>query len=119
MQDSECHYLKKGKLTDAEYEVIKAHAQLGYDILKDQPLDERIKNAALMHHERYDGTGYPNHLVGKEIDDMAAIVAIADVYDAMTAARVYRGPVCPFRVIELYESEGFQKYDVEYLIPLN
>lgn len=42
---------KKGKLTDAEYEVIKAHAQLGYDILKDQPLDERIKNAALMHHE--------------------------------------------------------------------
>lgn len=69
--------LKKGKLTDAEYEVIKAHAQLGYDILKDQPLDERIKNAALMHHERYDGTGYPNHLVGKEIDDMAAIVAIA------------------------------------------
>ena len=67
---------KKGKLTDAEYEVIKAHAQLGYDILKDQPLDERIKNAALMHHERYDGTGYPNHLVGKEIDDMAAIVAI-------------------------------------------
>ena len=69
-----------------------------------------------MHHERYDGTGYPNHLVGKEIDDMAAIVAIADVYDAMTAARVYRGPVCPFRVIELYESEGFQKYDVEYLM---
>lgn len=53
---------KKGKLTDAEYEVIKAHAQLGYDILKDQPLDERIKNAALMHHERYDGSGYPNHL---------------------------------------------------------
>lgn len=87
---------KKGKLTDAEYEVIKAHAQLGYDILKDQPLDERIKNAALMHHERYDGTGYPNHLVGKEIDDMAAIVAIADVYDAMTSDRCY--PTCALSV---------------------
>ena len=108
--------LKKGKLTDAEYEVIKAHAQLGYDILKDQPLDERIKNAALMHHERYDGTGYPNHLVGKEIDDMAAIVAIADVYDAMTSDRCYRRALCPFEVIASFELEGLNRYNPQFIL---
>ena len=68
-----------------------------------------------MHHERSDGSGYPLRLHGNQIDRFARLVSIVDVYDAMTAARVYRGPVCPFRVIELYESEGFQKYDVEYL----
>lgn len=108
--------LKKGKLTDAEYEVIKAHAQLGYDILKDQPLDERIKNAALMHHERYDGTGYPNHLVGKEIDDMAAIVAIADVYDAITSDRCYRRALCPFEVIASFELEGLNRYNPQFIL---
>lgn len=107
---------KKGKLTDAEYEVIKAHAQLGYDILKDQPLDERIKNAALMHHERYDGTGYPNHLVGKEIDDMAAIIAIADVYDAMTSDRCYRRALCPFEVIASFELEGLNRYNPQFIL---
>ncbi len=116
MQDSECHYLKKGKLTDAEYEVIKAHAQLGYDILKDQPLDERIKNAALMHHERYDGSGYPNHLAGNAIDDMAAIVAIADVYDAMTSDRCYRRALCPFEVIASFELEGLNRYNPQFIL---
>lgn len=63
-----------------------------------------------------DGSGYPLHYRGSQIDKYARLVAIADVYDAMTAKRVYRGPLCPFRVIELFESEGFQKYDVEYLL---
>lgn len=69
-----------------------------------------------MHHERMDGSGYPLHYKGPQIDKYARIVAIADVYDAMTATRVYRGPMCPFRVIEIFESEGFQKYDVEFLL---
>ena len=77
---------------------------------------DHIRNAALMHHERYDGSGYPMRISGKQIDPYARIVAIADVYDAMTAARVYRGPLCPFRVIEIFEQEGFEKYDVEYLL---
>ena len=96
--------------------MIKAPAQLGNDILKDQPLDERIKNAALMHHERYDGTGYPNHLVGKEIDDMAAIVSIADVYDAMTANRCYRDGLCPFEVIAIFEKEGLTQFNPKYIL---
>ena len=64
-----------------------------------------------MHHERCDGTGYPLGLPGHKIDKFAKIVAIADVYDAMTSARIYRGPLCPFQVIGLFVSEGLQKYD--------
>lgn len=70
----------------------------------------------MMHHERCDGSGYPLHLKGNKIDRFAKIVAIADVYDAMTAARVYRGPLCPFKVIEILEEEGLQKYGVEYIL---
>ena len=68
--------------------------------------DDHVKNAALMHHERSNGSGYPLKLKGNQIDPYARIVAIADVYDAMTAARCYRGPLCPFRVIEMFEAEG-------------
>lgn len=106
---------KPGKLTDEEYNIIKSHPQLGYDILKDKNIDERIKRAALMHHERCDGRGYPNRLSGKDIDDMAKIIAIADVYDAMTADRVYRKGMCPYTVIEHFESEK-SVYDVKYLM---
>ena len=74
------------------------------------------KNAALMHHERCDGSGYPFGLTGNRIDKFAKIVSIADVYDAMTAARVYRGPLCPFTVIDIFEKEGLQKYESEYIL---
>ncbi len=107
---------KPGKLTDEEHAQIQEHPIAGYQLLRNQQMDEHIRNAALMHHERIDGSGYPMHLKGSQIDKYARMVAIADVYDAMTAARVYRGPLCPFHVIELFESEGFQKYDVEYLL---
>lgn len=104
------------KLTDEEYTVIKTHTLEGYNILKGYDIDEHIKNAALMHHERSDGSGYPLGLTGERIDQFAKIVAIADVYDAMTSARVYRGPLCPFQVIGIFESEGLQKYDSEYIL---
>lgn len=107
---------KPEKLTDEEFTTVRAHSLYGYNILKDLPLDPRVKLAALMHHERCDGTGYPMGLTGDKIDSFAKIVAIADVYDAMTAARVYRGPVCPLEVIGIFEAEGFQKYDPEYLL---
>lgn len=107
---------KPDKLTDAEYATVKTHTIEGYNILKDQPLSDHIKNAALMHHEKYDGTGYPLGLRGGRIDKYACIVAIADVYDAMTSARVYRGPLCPFKVISIFESEGYSKYHPEYIL---
>lgn len=105
---------KAGLLTDEEYELIKQHPQKGYDFLKKHPLDERIMNAALMHHERCDGSGYPQGLKADEIDDFAKIVAIADYYDALTSARVYREPHCPFEAFRMLQQER-DKFDSTYL----
>lgn len=107
---------KPGKLSNEEFTEIKKHPIEGYQLLLSQNVDERICNAALMHHERCDGTGYPFGVKEPEIDKYSKMVAIADVYDAMTASRVYRGPLCPFKVIELFESEGLYKYDTRYML---
>lgn len=107
---------KPGQLTDKEYNIIKTHPQKGYEAIKSLDISTHVKNAALMHHERCDGTGYPLKLRGPQIDKFAKAVAIADVYDAMTSARYYRGPLCPFIAISTFEEEGFQKYDAEMII---
>ncbi|MGN0169415.1 MAG: HD-GYP domain-containing protein [Lachnospiraceae bacterium] len=101
---------KPGKLSDSEYAIVKMHPQFGYDMLKDKGLPDQILNAVLNHHERCDGSGYPNHLVRNDLDDFSMVIAVADVYDAMTAARSYRAPMCPFAVIASFEDEGLQKY---------
>ena len=106
---------KPDKLTDEEFALIKKHPQFGFDLIRDLQIDSRIKRTALMHHERCDGSGYPSQLDSSLIDDFAMITAIADVYDAMTAARRYRAPLCPFAVISSFESEGF--YKVQYKVP--
>ena len=72
--------------------------------------------ATLQHHERSDGSGYPRGLFDEEIDDFAAIVAIADVYDAMTSARAHRDPLCSFQVINEFEKGGLQKYRTQYIL---
>lgn len=107
---------KPAKLTPEEYSEVQKHTLIGYELLKPMKIDERIKNAALMHHERCDGTGYPMHLKGTNIDDFAAIVSIADVYDAMTANRCYRAGLCPFEVIAQFEHEGLQKYKPQFIL---
>lgn len=107
---------KPGALTEAEYMQMQLHPRRGHYLIHKLPIDERVKNAVLMHHERCDGSGYPGNLKADEIDEFAKIVAIADVYDAMTSARVYRGPLCPFEVLNVYETEGYQKFDPKYLL---
>ena len=107
---------KPDKLTNEEYKVIKTHTVEGYNILLKQNVSDHVKLSALMHHERCDGGGYPLGVKADKIDKFAKIVAIADVYDAMTAARVYRGPLCPFTVIEIFEKEGLQRYETEYIL---
>ena len=107
---------KPGKLTPEEFRAIQSHPAEGYRILQKQNIDLHIKLSALEHHEKCDGTGYPMKLTGEKIDPFAKIVAIADVYDAMTANRVYREGLCPFRVIEIFEEDGFHKYEVAYII---
>ncbi len=109
--------MKPGKLTNDEYAIMKQHVKEGYNYLKTQKIDARVKEACLFHHERCDGSGYPYGLTGDKIPEFAKIVSIADVYDAMTARRVYRGPVCPFKVIRVFEDEGYSKYDPKYLLP--
>lgn len=107
---------KPGKLTESEYTVVKKHTLEGFNALKRYRIPECISNAALMHHERCDGSGYPFGIRNTKIDTFAKMVAIADVYDAMTSARIYRGPMCPFKVIELFEDEGLQKYDTRFIM---
>ncbi len=107
---------KKTPLTDDERKEIKRHAEYGYQILKDRDLPDHIKSTAIMHHERFDGTGYPLKLHGDRVDLFARLTAVSDVYDAMTSARVYRGPICPFRVVEIFEDEGLEKYDPDIIM---
>ena len=107
---------KPSNLTSDEYTIIQTHPAQGYVILASLDVSDHVKNAALMHHERCDGTGYPQHLTGPQIDYFAKCVSIADVYDAMTSARVYRGPLCPFIAIEMFVEEGLQKYDTNAIM---
>lgn len=107
---------KPGKLTKEEYRKVQEHPKLGFEILKDRDLDVRVKYAALCHHERGDGTGYPMGLAGDKIQKFSKIVAIADVYDAMTADRSYRKGMCPFQALEIIEQDGFSKYDPQIMM---
>ena len=108
---------KAGKLTDEEFDLIKKHALDGRKILKEvKGIDPRFLNAASQHHERSDGTGYPRGLTDDEIDDFAAIISIADVYDAMTASRSYRTAMCPFQVIAAFERDGLSKYRTKFIL---
>lgn len=107
---------KPGRLTDEEYDIVKRHPIEGYQLLKNLPLNEHIKNACLFHHERHDGEGYPFGLTGNKISPFTEIVAIADVYDAMTSARCYRGPMCPFSAIAIMENESLQKYNPKFIL---
>ena len=106
---------KPGKLNKMEFDLVKTHAFHGYYLLSKFNLNEHILNATLEHHERSDGSGYPQGLMGDMIDPYAKIVSIADVYEAMTSARSYREPMCPYKVIQIFESESFQKYDVYFI----
>ena len=102
---------KQGKLTNEEFYMIKSHAIQGYQMLQTANIDYRIKLAALQHHERIDGTGYPQGLKDEKINHFAKIIAILDSYEAMTSYRTYRAPLCPFKVIEIFEKDGYGKYD--------
>jgi HD-GYP domain-containing protein (c-di-GMP phosphodiesterase class II) len=81
---------KPGKLTPLEFEMLKTHAQAGYDILKSVDFPWPIAEMVLQHHERIDGSGYPHGLKGEEILLEAKIIAVADVVEAMSSHRPYR-----------------------------
>jgi PAS domain S-box-containing protein/putative nucleotidyltransferase with HDIG domain len=81
---------KPGRLTPAEFELIKSHSQVGYDIIKRANLPDPVAEVVLQHHERLDGSGYPQGLSGDDILPEAQILAVADVVEAMSSHRPYR-----------------------------
>ncbi len=81
---------KSGQLTDAEFFVVKSHPEFGYDILKEIELEWPVADIILQHHERLDGSGYPQGLVGDRIRFETQILSVADVVEAMSAHRPYR-----------------------------
>lgn len=99
---------KPGQLSEEEYEAIKTHTELGYDIIRNcNEFTMASAYVAWQHHEKFDGTGYPCGLKGKEIHEYARITALADVYDALTTNRSYREQIMPHEAIEyLRDSEG-------------
>ncbi len=100
---------KPGKLTDEEYEVIKEHPQKGAKILENILDMPDLSVGATWHHERYDGKGYPDHLVGEEIPKAARIIAVADAYDAMSSRRSYRGVIPQEKIrAEIEKGKGTQ-----------
>ncbi|MCR4901820.1 MAG: HD domain-containing protein [Butyrivibrio sp.] len=107
---------KNVPLTEYEEKIMRTHVTRGYEIIKDQKIDEHIKNSVIMHHERLDGSGYPFRLSGNRIDEVAKIIMVANVYDDLTSMRNNRKPLCPFKVIEAFEDEGLRKYDPDVLM---
>jgi putative nucleotidyltransferase with HDIG domain len=107
---------KREKLLESEWDIMKRHSLIGYFCIKHIPeISQPIKEAVLSHHERMDGSGYPYGLKGDEIDLFARIIAIADVYDAMTQDRVYKKGVNPFLAFEMFQTLGLGIFDIHIL----
>ena len=83
--------LKPGKLNNLEYKLIQEHVSVGYKLLSKIPMYKKHADIIIGHHERYDGTGYPNGLKGDEISLLSHILLVADAFDAMTTNRIYKG----------------------------
>ena len=112
---------KPGRLTEEEYNVIRSHPKIGAEILGNISELPDISIGAHWHHEHYDGTGYPDNLMGKEIPEVARIIGVADAYDAMSSRRSYRD-VLPQEVVrgEIEKGKGtqFDPVIAEYMITM-
>lgn len=105
--------LKPSKLTDEEYELIKAHPTIGYDMLRAIPGLKDVLPAVRHHHERWDGRGYPDRLAGDSIDTCARILAVADTFDAMSSNRAYRSSRDRSEVLDEIRRGGGTQFDPE------
>ena len=104
---------KPGKLNEDEYKIVTGHPLQGFEIFRTTDVfDARAGAVVLQHHERYQGQGYPKGLSGKDINPLAQLCGIADVYDAMTSDRPYRKACQPYEAVEMLMSRGEELFDV-------
>ena len=105
--------LKPGKLSHEEFEVMKRHAIIGWEILRDSasPVLQLAAEIALNHHEKFDGSGYPHGLAGDAIPQSGRIVAVADVFDALTSARPYKAAWPVERALNLLRDSRGSHFD--------
>ncbi len=112
---------KASKLSEEEYTLIKAHPEIGANILKNMTEIEGVSIGAHWHHERYDGKGYPDKLKGEEIPEIARIISVVDAYDTMTSKRSYRD-VLPQHIVreEIEKGKGtqFDPYFAEIMLQM-
>lgn len=104
---------KQGKLSDDEYNEIKKHPMMGYQVLKNISIRGNFAFGAKWHHERIDGKGYPDGIKGDEIPEIAKIIAVADAYDAMTSKRSYRDIMSQEKVRAQIEQGRGTQFDEE------
>ena len=97
--------LKPGRLTPFEYEIMKYHPIISYEMVRKMPKFSKLANCIRHHHERMDGSGYPDGLTGDKIELGARILAIADIFDALTTDRPYRKGMNPDDAIEILKNE--------------
>lgn len=104
---------KAGRLTAEEFEVVKQHPAWGLELLETVDCPRSVRAMVRFHHEKSDGTGYPDHLRGEEIPTAAAIICIADVYDALITRRCYRPALPRARaLLEMHLRQGWWHPDV-------
>ena len=113
--------LKPGKLDKDEWEIMQTHVQIGADILSsgDSILMNTAAEIALTHHEKWDGTGYPNRLKGTDIPLVGRIVAIADVFDALTSERPYKAAWSVEDAVQLINDESAKHFDPDLVALFN
>lgn len=108
--------LKPSNLTNEEYEEMKNHARYGFDLLRNlHSVSLLIAHCAFQHHERIDGSGYPRGLVNNEIHPFAKIIAVADVFDALTSNRIYRRKMLPSEAIAIIDKGDDKQFDAKVM----
>ncbi len=110
---------KPSRLDAREFSLVKQHSAEGYQyLMKEKIGDPNFWRAVLCHHEKYDGTGYPLGLKGRDIPLMSRIISVADVYDALTSYRSYRSPMQPAEAVELLMGEIGTAFDYDVVTAL-
>jgi putative two-component system response regulator len=108
--------LKPGKLTDEEWVIMRTHVTIGYDLLRPLRTMQRVSGIVRHHHERFDGKGYPDGLVGEDIPYLARVFQIFDAFDALTSKRPYKPPFSIEKSLGILDEEKAQgKWDPELI----